>query len=354
MFSKIRSRIVPDIGIDLGSTNTRVCVVGRGVVLEIPSVLAINMKTDQVVEVGEKAKDYLGRRAGNVIVVGPLKNGRIVDASITAAFLWHCIEKVCQRHWWRKILKPRVVITVQSGVTEVEKFAMESAARVAGAGEVLLLESPTAAAVGAGLPVAEPSGFMIVEIGGSSCSAVMIADAAVVADRVCPGGDVFDLCIFDHLRTTYNMEIDAATAESVKKTIGSVCPFESEQDMEVAGTDIASGGPRKVMVTSEEIRKALSRQVSLIVECVREVIHEAGPKYAKVIMDRGIVLSGGGSLLRGLDELLAKETGLKVVRAEAPATSAIEGVGVVLNELNCVVKSGKQKEREEINEVWKV
>ena len=334
MFTKIRSLIVPDIGIDLGATNTRVCVVGRGVVMELPSAMAINMKTDQVVEVGEKAKDYLGRKAGDVIVVGPLKNGRIVDASVTAAFLWHCIEKVCQQHWWRKILKPRVLITVQSGVTEVEKFAMESAAHMAGAGDVFLLESPMAAAIGAGMPVTERPGCMIVEIGGSLCCAAVISDAGIVADRVCPGGDVFDLCIFDHMRTTYNMEIDSASVESVKMTIGSAYSMGSEQDMEVTGQDIAGGVPRKVMITSEEIRKALSGQVSLIVECVREVIHEAGPKYAKGIMDRGIVLSGGGSLLRGLDELLAKETGMKVVRTKAPTYSAIEGVGMVLKELN--------------------
>lgn len=334
MFSKIRSRIAPDIGVDLGSTNTRVCVVGRGVMLEIPSALAINMKTDQVVEVGEKAKDYLGHRAGDVIVVGPLKNGWIADVGITAAFLRYCIEKVSPRHWWRKILKPRVLITVQSGVTEVEKFAMESAAHMAGAGDVFLLESPMAAAIGAGMPVTERSGCMIVEIGGSSCCAAVFSEAGIVADRVCPGGDVFDLCIFDHMRVTYNIEIDSASAESVKKTIGSACSVGAEQDMEVAGMDVESGVPRKVMITSEEVRKALAGQVSCIVECARKAIEEAGPKYAKGIRGRGIVLSGGGSLLRGLDELLAKEIGLKVVRAEAPASCAIDGVGMVLKELN--------------------
>ena len=334
MFSKIRSRIAPDIGVDLGSTNTRVCVVGRGVVLEIPSAQAINMKTDQVVEVGEKAKDYLEHRAGDVIVVGPLKNGRIADVGITAAFLRYCIEKASPRHWWRKILKPRVLITVQSGVTEVEKFAMESAAHMAGAGDVFLLESPMAAAIGAGMPVTERPGCMIVEIGGSSCCAAVFSETGIVADRVCPGGDVFDLCIFDHMRTTYNMEIDSASAESVKMTIGSAYSVGAEQDMEVAGMDVESGVPRKVMITSEEVRKALTGQVSYIVECARKAIEEAGPKYAKGIRGRGIVLSGGGSLLRGLDELLAKETGMKVVRAKAPTYSAIEGVGMVLKELN--------------------
>lgn len=334
MFTKIRSLIAPDIGIDLGSSNTRVCVVGRGIVLELPSALAINIQTNRLVEVGEKAKEYLGRRAGNVMVVGALKNGKIVDIHHTSAFLRHCIEKVCPWHWWRKILKPRVVITVQSGISEVEESAMVAAAHMAGAGDVFLLDSTMAAAIGAGLPVTERSGCMIVEIGGSSCCAAVISDAGIVADRVCPGGDVFDLCIFDHMRKTYNLEIDAAAAESVKMTIGSACPIGPELDMEVSGRDIASGAPRKVVVTSEEVRKALAGQVSYMVECAREAIEEAGPKYAKGLRGRGIVLSGGGSLLRGLDELLAKETGLRVVCAEAPASSAIEGLGMVLNELN--------------------
>ena len=215
------------------------------------------------------------------------------------------------------------MITVQRGATEVEKFAMESAAHMAGAGDVFLLESPMAAAIGTGLSVAERSGCMIVEVGGSSSCAAVVSEAGIVADRVCPGGDVFDLCIFDHMRTTYNMEIDAATAEFVKKTIGSAYHVEPEWDMEVEGKDISSDGTRKVMVSSEEIRKVLAGQVSLIVESVREVIREAGPKYAKGLRERGIVLSGGGSLLRGLDELLAKETGLDVVRSENQTLSAV-------------------------------
>lgn len=336
IFSRIRSRIVPGIGIDLGSSNTRVYVEGRGVVMEIPSALAINVKTNQLVEVGEKVKEYLGRRAGNVMVVGPLKNGKIVDVAIAAAFLRYCIGNAYPRHWWQKILRPRTVITVQRGATEVEKFAMESAAHMAGAGDVFLLESPMAAAIGTGLPVTERSGCMIVEVGGSSSCAAVVSEAGIVADRVCPGGDVFDLCIFDHMRTTYNMEIDAATAESVKMTIGSACSIGSEQDMEVVGKDISSNELRKVMVTSEEVRKAIAGQVSYIVECARETIQEAGPKYAKGLRERGIVISGGGSLLRGLDEQLAKETGLDVARSENQTLSAVKGVGVVLEELSRV------------------
>ena len=330
MFSKIGTLIVPDIGIDLGSTTSRVCMKSRDAILEVPSALAVNTSADRVIEVGEKAKRYLGRRVGNVMVVSPLKHGRVVDVEIAAAFIRFCLEKVLPRRWWRKFIKPRITVVVRRDATGVEKCAIEVAGQKAGAGDVRFVEAPMAAAIGTGLPVTERSGCMIVEIGGSSCCAAVVSEAGIVADRVCPGGDVFDLCIFEHLRTTYNMEIDAATAESVKKTIGSACHVEPERDMEVEGKDISSDRSRTVMVTSEEIRKVLAGQVSLIVKSVCEVIREAGPKYAKGIRNRGIVLSGGGSLLRGLDEMLAKETGFDVVRVDNPESSSIKGVGAMI------------------------
>lgn len=333
MFSIVRNWISPDLGIDLGSTTTRVYVQGRGVVLEIPSALAIDVGSDQIIEVGEAAECYLGHRAGKVMVVGPLKNGRIVDVDIAAAFLRHCIEKVFPRQLWRKSTRPRAVITVRRGVTEVEKCVMELAAYKAGMGDTFLLEAPMAAAIGAGLPVTDNFGGMVVEIGGHACRTAVISEAGIIADRTCPGGDVFDLCVLSHMGSAYNMAIDARTAEMVKTTIGSVSPVGQKTDMEVFGEDLESGLPRKVTVTSEEIRRVLGGQALFIVKNVLEVIRESAPRFSKELREQGIVLTGGGSLLRGLDELLAKETGLKVVRAEVPASSAIEGVGMVLKEL---------------------
>ena len=347
MFSKIRSRIVPDIGIDLGSMNTRVFVKGKGVVLEVPTVVALQAGTKRVLAVGDEAKGMLGRTPGNIVAVRPMMSGVIADYDLTEALLRFVFGKVFTRPWWARCFKPRAVIAVPSGITEVQKCAVETAAHAAGAGDVFLIERPMAAAIGAGLPVSDPRGSMIVDIGSGTCDVAVISLAGivhVVSERAA-SGDAMDECALNHMRQAHRLLIDEQTAEVVKRMVGSACFVEPDPDMDVRGRDIVSDEVKTVKVAAEEIRGALAKPVSRLVAIIRQVRELCEPKLATDIADYGIVLTGGGSLLRGLDKFLSKEMGIPVRLADNPKAATVEGVGVVLEEIDFLAKNRKAERR---------
>ena len=346
--------MLTDIGIDLGAMNTHVFVKGKGVVLEVPTEMAIQPDTKRVLAVGDEAKEMLGRTPGNIVAIRPIKSGVIADYDLTEAFFRHVFGKLFTRPWWARCFKPRAVIAVPSGITEVEKCAVETAAHAAGVGEVFLIERPMAAAIGAGLPVSEPKGCMIVDIGASTCDVAIISLAGIVHSCCLPAaGDVLTSSIVDYFHGQ-NLDIGERDAEAVKISIGSACPTESERSMEVSGRDSETGEPKTLKVTSEEIREALKRPVSDIVEAVQKTLKRCGPQlFSDLKGGVGIVLSGGGSQLRGLDKLLSKEVGIPVCLADNPASATIEGVGVVLGEIDFLAKNRK-KCRGKSNEVRKV
>ena len=334
MFSKFKGLFSTDIGIDLGTANSLVHVKDRGIVLREPSVVAIEEGSKRVLAVGDEAKRMLGRTPGNIMAI------RIADFDITEAMLRYFINKVCPKRFWSKYIKPRVVIAVPGGITEVEKRAVEDAAHAAGVGEVFLVEEPMAAAIGVGLPVSEPAASMIVDIGGGTCEVAIISLAGIVHQRsVHQAGDAMDACIVSHMRRVYNLLIGERTAESIKMTIGSAFPTGHEQTMEVRGRDIVAGLPKTMTITSEEIRDALTEPVSRIVEAVRDTLGNCEPELSADLVDRGIVLSGGSSLLRGLDKLISQETGLPVTLADDPLSAVAEGTGVVMSELDFLAKN---------------
>ena len=343
MFSKIRSRIVPDIGIDLGAMNTRVFVKGKGVVLVVPTVVAIQPDTKRVLAVGDEARDMLGRTPGNIVAVRPLAGGVIADYDLTEAFFRYVFGKVFTRPWWARCFKPRAVIAVPSGITEVEKCAVETAAHAAGVGEVFLIERPMAAAIGAGLPVSEPRGCMVVDIGASTCDVAIISLVGIVYSCCLPtAGDAMTSSIVDYFHGQ-NLDIGERDAEAVKISIGSACPTESEQGIEVNGRNSETGEPKTLKVTSKEIREALKKPVSEIVDAVRKTLKRCEPQlFSDLKGGDGIVLSGGGSQLRGLDKLLSKEVGIPVCLADNPVVATIEGVGVVLGEIDFLAKNRKK------------
>ncbi|MFO1492956.1 MAG: rod shape-determining protein [Kiritimatiellia bacterium] len=336
MFNRLFGLFSNDIGIDLGTANTLVYVKDRGIVLREPSVVAIQAGTNRVLAVGEDAKRMLGRTPGSIIAVRPLKAGVIADFEITEAMLRYFIRKVHNR---RKMAKPRVIIAVPSGITAVEKRAVHDSAMHAGAREVHLVEEPMAAAIGVGLPVQEPAGNMIVDIGGGTTEVALISLAGIVFSRsVRVGGDELDDAIIQYMKRVYNLMIGERTAEEVKIAIGSAYPLEEETSIEVKGRDLVNGLPKTLTVTSEEIREALSEPVSSIVESIRITLERCPPELAADLVDRGMVLAGGGALLRGLDKLIAEQTGLPVHVADDPLSAVAEGTGVVLNELDFLRK----------------
>ena len=337
MVRKLRSVFSNDIGIDLGTANTLVFVRDRGIVLNEPSVVAVLADTNKVLAVGEEAKRMLGRTPGNIRAIRPMKDGVIADFDITEEMLRYFIHKVCGR---RKIMRPRVLVAVPTGITEVETRAVKESALRAGAREVFLVEEPMAAAIGVGIPVQEPSGNMIVDIGGGTCEVALISLAGIVYARsVRVGGDAMDECIVQYMRRVYNLMIGERTAEEIKITIGSAYPLSEERTLEVKGRDLVAGLPKTLTVTSEEIRDALQEPVSAIVDAVRITLEKCPPELAADLVDRGMVLAGGGSMLRGLDKLIASQTGLPVTLADDPLSAVAEGTGVVLNELNFLAKS---------------
>ncbi len=332
MWSNFLGLFSNDVGIDLGTANTLVYVKDRGIVLREPSVVAIQAGSKRILAVGEEAKRMLGRTPGNIVAIRPMKSGVIADFEITEAMIRYFIRKVHNR---RKLVSPRVIIAVPSDITEVEKRAVKDSATHAGAREVFLIEEPMAAAIGVGLPVQEPAGNMIVDIGGGTTEVALISLAGIVFARsVRVGGDEMDECIVQYMRRVYNLMIGERTAEEIKMTMGSAYPIGEETTMEVKGRDLVAGLPKTLTITSEEIREALQEPISTIVDAIRITLEKCPPELSSDLVDRGMILAGGGSMLSGMDKLIAEQTGLPVHLADDPLSAVAEGTGVVLNELN--------------------
>lgn len=325
-----------DMGIDLGTASTLVYVKGEGVVLCEPSVVAIERGTSNVLAVGDEAKRMLGRTPGNIIAIRPMKDGVIADFDITEAMLRYFIKKV---HHRRVLVRPRIVIAIPSGITEVEKRAVKDSAERAGAREVFLIEEPIAAAIGVGLPIQEPKGNMIIDIGGGTTEIAVISLAGIVfAKSIRIGGDEMDDAVIEYLKKTYNLMVGERTAEDIKIKIGSAYPLEEEMTLEVKGRDLVAGLPKTITITSEEIREALQEPLRAILEVAKISLERTPPELAADLIEHGIVMAGGGSLLRGLDKLISEETGLPVHIAEDPLTAVACGTGKVLDEIRYLKK----------------
>jgi len=332
MFSGFLSLFSNDIGIDLGTANTLVYVKDRGIVLREPSVVAIQAGTKRILAVGDEAKRMLGRTPGNIVAIRPMKAGVIADFEITESMLRYFIKKIHNR---KKMVRPRIIIAVPSDITEVEKRAVKDSATHAGAREVFLIEEPMAAAIGVGLPVQEPAGNMIVDIGGGTTEVAIISLAGIVFSRtVRVGGDEMDECIVQYMKRVYNLMIGERTAEEIKMTMGSAYPVDEETSMEVKGRDLVAGLPKTLTITSEEVREALQEPVSSIIDAIRITLERCPPELSSDLVDRGMILAGGGALLAGIDKLISEQTGLPVHLADDPLSAVAEGTGVVLNELN--------------------
>jgi len=313
-----------DMGIDLGTANTLVFVKGKGIVLREPSVVAIQRDNHEVLEAGEAAKAMIGRTPGHIIAVRPLRDGVIADFDITQKMLKAFIRRAMPGS---SFLRPRVVVCVPAGVTEVEKRAVKDAALSAGAREAYTIEEPMAAAIGAGLPVTEPIGNMIVDIGGGTTEVAIISLGGIVTHKsIRVGGDELDEAIVSYIKKHYNLLIGERTAEDVKIGIGSAYAL-PEEEMEVRGRDLVSGLPKTLKLTSTEVRQALEAPVRAVVDAVKATLERTPPELAADVFDRGIILTGGGSLLRGLDKLIAQETNMPVVIADDPLTSVVQGAG---------------------------
>ena len=323
-FQKIVKLFSYDIGIDLGTANTLVNVKDQGIVLREPS--------DKVLAVGDEAKRMLGRTPGSVTAIRPLKDGVIADFYITEEMLRYFIKKATARYY---LIKPRVLIAIPSGITEVERRAVKESAEAAGARRVHLIEEPMAAAIGVGLPVQEAAGNMIVDIGGGTTEVALISLSGIVYSRsVRCAGDELDDAIISYMRRTYNLMVGERTAEDIKIRIGSAYPLPQELSIEVKGRDLVAGLPKTVTIRSEEVREALTEQLNTIVDAVRTTLERCPPELAADLVDRGIVLAGGGALLRGLDQLLHEQTGLPIHIAEDPLSAVAEGTGKALQELD--------------------
>ena len=320
-----------DMGIDLGTANTLVSMRGKGIVLREPSVVAIQRDTGEILAVGEEAKKMLGRTPGNIVAIRPLKDGVIADFDTTQAMLKYFIQKATGGF---SFFRPRVVVGGPSGVTEVERRAVIDATIQAGAREAYLIEEPMAAAIGAGLPVHDPTGNMVVDIGGGTTEVAVISLGGIVSSRsIRIGGDELDEAIIQYMKRTYNLLIGERTAESVKMTIGSAMPSPEEESMDIRGRDLVTGLPKTLPVSVREIELALSEPVSAIVDAVKVTLEKTPPELSADIMDRGIVMTGGGSQLRRLDKLLTKETGMPVIVAEDALDCVAKGTGIVAEDL---------------------
>ena len=332
MFDFLFSLFSNDMGIDLGTANTLVYVKSQGIVLREPSVVAIDRETRRVLAIGSEAKRMLGRTPSSIIAVRPLKNGVIADFEVTQEMIKYFIRKVHNR---RSLLHPRIVIGIPSGITEVERRAVQESAEQAGAREVYLIEEPMAAAIGADLPITEPHGNFIVDIGGGTTEAAVIyLGGLVVSKSIDIAGDEMDDAVMMHFRRKYNLLIGETTAEDVKIEIGSVFPLKEEKTKEVKGRDQATGLPKTVLITSEEVRQALMEPVQLILDVIKNTLEETPAELSADLVDRGIMLAGGGSLLRGLPDLIRQETELPVHRAADPLICVALGAGKFLEELD--------------------
>jgi len=333
-YDKLIGMFSKDLAIDLGTANTLVYVKGKGIATSEPSVVAVHKDANgvkKVLAVGNEAKKMLGRTPGSIVAIRPMKDGVIADFEITEAMLRYFIHKV---HGRRRFVGPRIVICVPSGITQVEKRAVKESAEYAGAREVYLIEEPMAAAIGAGLPITEPTGNMIVDIGGGTTEVAVISLSGIVYSRsVRVGGDKLDEAIIQYIKRKYNLLIGETTAEMIKMEIGTAHPKSEIKTMEVKGRDLVAGIPKTLEITSEEIKEAMSETVNAIVEAVRVALERTPPELAAEIVDRGIVLAGGGALLNGLDALLKQETGLPVTIADDPLSCVAIGSGKALDEL---------------------
>jgi rod shape-determining protein MreB len=327
-----------DIGIDLGTANTLVMVKGRGVVIDEPSVVAIDRVSKRILAIGAEAKRMVGRTPANIVAVRPLKDGVISDFEVTERMLQYFIRSVHERFGFG-IPRPRVVIGIPSGVTEVEKRAVHDAALNAGARAAFLVEEPMAAAIGAGLPIMEPNGCMIVDVGGGTTEVAVIAlGGVVVSTSIRTAGDEMDQEIMAYARQVHNMLIGERTAEEIKIEAGSAFPLEDEGSVEIRGRDLATGLPKSVEVSTVEIRDALSGSLNAVIDCVRSTIEVTPPELVADLMYRGIALAGGGAMLRGLDRRLAQETRFPVYVAEDPLLCVVKGTGEVLEETKMLQK----------------
>lgn len=337
LLEALRNMFTCDIGIDLGTANTLVYMKGRGIIIREPSVVAVDARTDElrVRCVGHEAKAIIGAAPNSILAVRPLKDGVIADFDITAAMLQSFIRQACGS---RLFVRSRVVICVPSGVTEVERRAVRQAAAKAGARQVTVIEEPMAAAIGAGLPTAEPVGSMIVDIGGGTAEVAVISLSGIVASRsVRCAGDALDQSITSFIKRKYNLLVGERTAEQIKLEIGSACPPDptdtehGETTMEIKGRNLVDGLPKDILIRSEEVREAMNENLMRIVEAIKDTLECTPPELSSDIIDRGIMLSGGGALLRGLDTLIQNETGIEVHIAEAPLDCVALGAGAVLD-----------------------
>ena len=331
MFSK-------DIGIDLGTANTLVYMRGKGIIIREPSVVAVDVKMDRVRYVGQEAKDVIGRTPGSIVAVRPLKDGVIADFDMTTSMLQEFIRKALKGRAFAGS-RVRVIICIPSGVTAVERRAVKEATQNAGAKRVSIIEEPMAAAIGAGLPVAEPTGSMIVDIGGGTSEVAVISLGGIVTSRsVRVAGDEFDSSIINYIKKKYNLLIDERTAENIKIAIGSAYPYaDNEPSMDIKGRNLLNGLPENITVTSEEIREALSEPLSHVIEAIKVTLEKTPPELAADIIDQGIMLAGGGALLKGLDLLIHAETGMPVKVAERPLDCVADGTGKVLENIDKLI-----------------
>ena len=318
-----------DIGIDLGTVNTLVYVKGKGIVIREPSVVAVDIRTDEVLAVGNLAREMIGRTPGSIVALRPLIDGVIADFNITAEMLKHFIRNAVQSNLFAR---PRVVICIPSGVTEVERRAVENAARQAGGGVVELIEEPMAAALGAGLPVAEATGSMVIDIGGGTTDIAVISLGDIVISRsVRKAGDALNAALLSFVKRKYNLLIGERTAEDLKISAGSAFPSSGEKPMSVKGRNLVDGMPKTVVISGAEVREAMVEPLVDIVDAVKQTLSETPPELSADILDHGIMLTGGGALLRGLDKLIAQETGMPVNVAEHPLDCVAEGTGRMLD-----------------------
>ena len=325
-----------DLAIDLGTANTLVYVKGKGIALREPSVVTVQKDSKHVLAVGSEAKAMVGRTPENIMAIRPMKDGVIANFEITEAMLRYFIQKVHNR---KTFVRPRMVICVPSGITQVERRAVRDSAENAGAREVYLIEEPMAAAIGVGLPVEEPGGSMVVDIGGGTTEVAVISLAGIVyAQSVRVGGDEMDEAIISYIKRNYNLLIGERTAEEIKIQVGSAYEIGEKKTIEIKGRDLIAAIPKTVVITDEEVRESLAEPVSAIVETVRGALERTPPELAADIVDRGIVLAGGGGLLRGIDVLLKEETGLPVTVAEDPLSAVVMGTGKVLDEIDLLGK----------------
>ncbi len=325
-----------DLGIDLGTANTLVYVKGKGIVVREPSVIAVNKDTNEVLAVGDEAKLMLGRTPGNIVAIRPMKDGVIADYTYTQHMLKYFIQKACGN---KGFIKPKIIVCIPSCITEVEKRAIEDSVMQAGAKEAYLIEEPMAASMGAGLAVEDPVGTMIVDIGGGTSEVAVISLGGIVTSvslRV--AGDYFDNTIVQYIKRSQNIMIGDRTAEQIKIQIGSVYSMDEEKAMEINGRHLLTGLPKKIVVTSEQIRDALSEPIMLIVDCIKNTLEKTPPELSADIMERGIMITGGGAMLRGIDTLITEETGIKTHIAENPLDCVTLGTAHVLDEINSLRK----------------